>query len=229
MIASSVVSSAAANQSLYRCNATARRFFSVRESVRWRTKGWSARARARPSRVRARCRGNEASEELDDESRGPGLAASPSVSTGDGSTADAAAPRAPRSWGASAGDDDLLAARADVDLFLRRVVKELIPLATSTVRSALGDAASDAVTECLLAGVDEATRGGAAELDAAVARIVANRCAAALKQMKGITATFRMTNKPLPTRHSHFVPGVSAPIRAFVESPAALLGVVDRL
>ena len=39
--------------------------------------------------------------------------------------------------------------------------------------------------------------------------------------MKGITATFRMTNKPLPTRHSHFVPGVSAPIRAFVESPAA--------
>ena len=140
--------------------------------------------------------------------------------SGDGSTA-AAAPRPPRSWGASAGDDDLLAARADVDLFLRRVVNELIPLATSTVRTALGDAAGEAVAECLLAGVDEATRGGAAELDAAVARIVADRCAAALKQMKGITATFRMTNKPLPTRHSHFVPGVLAPIRAFVESPAA--------
>ena len=160
-------------------------------------------------------RGTEATEGAE------GAEASGDGSTGDGSTADAAAPRPPRSWGASAGDDDLLAARADVDLFLRRVVKELIPLAASTVRSALGDAASDAVTECLLAGVDEATRGGAAELDAAVARIVADRCAAALKQMKGITATFRMTNKPLPTRHSHFVPGVSAPIHAFVESPAA--------
>ena len=78
--------------------------------------------------------------------------------------------RARRGAGARRRATTISSPRADVDLFLRRVVKELIPLAASTVRSALGDAASDAVTECLLAGVDEATRGGAAELDAAVAR-----------------------------------------------------------
>ena len=51
-------------------------------------------------------RGTEATEGAE------GAEASGDGSTGDGSTADAAAPRAPRSWGASAGDDDLLAARA---------------------------------------------------------------------------------------------------------------------
>jgi hypothetical protein len=39
-----------------------------------------------------------------------------------------------------------------------------------------------------------------------------------LRQLRGITATYRMTNKPMPTRHSHFVPGVLAPLRAFLDA-----------
>ena len=133
-----------------------------------------------PARRRGRRRGGEG-RRGDGGCRG--CRASGDGSTGDGSTADAAAPRPPRSWGASAGDDDLLAARADVDLFLRRVVKELIPLAASTVRSALGDAASDAVD-----GVSprRRRRGDARRRRRTRRRrrrIVADRCAAALKQM----------------------------------------------
>eukprot|EP00740_Mantoniella_antarctica_P010880 CAMPEP_0181385822 /NCGR_PEP_ID=MMETSP1106-20121128/22779_1 /TAXON_ID=81844 /ORGANISM="Mantoniella antarctica, Strain SL-175" /LENGTH=165 /DNA_ID=CAMNT_0023505937 /DNA_START=41 /DNA_END=534 /DNA_ORIENTATION=+ len=58
-------------------------------------------------------------------------------------------------------------------------------------------------------------------LTAALVAAVVERCLEALKQLKGITATFRMTNKPLPTRHSHFVPGILAPLRAFVGAERA--------
>ncbi|XP_004515820.1 conserved oligomeric Golgi complex subunit 2 [Cicer arietinum] len=38
-----------------------------------------------------------------------------------------------------------------------------------------------------------------------------------LRQMKGITATYRMTNKPLPVRHSPYVSGVLRPLKAFLD------------
>ncbi|BBN16902.1 conserved oligomeric Golgi complex subunit 2 [Marchantia polymorpha subsp. ruderalis] len=46
---------------------------------------------------------------------------------------------------------------------------------------------------------------------------LADKCAEALKQAKGITATFRMTNKPLPTRHSPYVSSILQPLKAFLE------------
>lgn len=33
--------------------------------------------------------------------------------------------------------------------------------------------------------------------------------------MKGITATYRMTNKPLPVRHSPYVAGVLRPLKVY--------------
>ncbi|GFZ17420.1 hypothetical protein Acr_26g0006900 [Actinidia rufa] len=38
-----------------------------------------------------------------------------------------------------------------------------------------------------------------------------------LRQLKGITATYRMTNKPLPVRHSPYVSGVLRPLKAFLD------------
>lgn len=40
-----------------------------------------------------------------------------------------------------------------------------------------------------------------------VAEEVAERCVAVVRQLKGITATYRMTSKGPPTRHSHYVSG----------------------
>ncbi|XP_030493253.2 conserved oligomeric Golgi complex subunit 2 isoform X2 [Cannabis sativa] len=42
-----------------------------------------------------------------------------------------------------------------------------------------------------------------------------------LKQLKGITATFRMTNKPIPTRHSPYVSGVLRPLETFLRGERA--------
>jgi hypothetical protein len=47
---------------------------------------------------------------------------------------------------------------------------------------------------------------------------VAERCVTVVKQLKGITATYRMTTKGPPTRHSHYVTGALAPLRSVLDS-----------
>ncbi|PPD79392.1 hypothetical protein GOBAR_DD23690 [Gossypium barbadense] len=42
-----------------------------------------------------------------------------------------------------------------------------------------------------------------------------------LRQLKGITATYRMTNKPLPVRHSPYVAGVLRPLKTFLDGEQA--------
>ncbi|CAN1129922.1 Conserved oligomeric Golgi complex subunit 2 [Linum perenne] len=42
-----------------------------------------------------------------------------------------------------------------------------------------------------------------------------------LKQLKGITATYRMTNKPLPVRHSPYVSGLLRPLKDFLQGERA--------
>ncbi|KAK3043270.1 hypothetical protein RJ639_002513 [Escallonia herrerae] len=42
-----------------------------------------------------------------------------------------------------------------------------------------------------------------------------------LRQLKGITATYRMTNKPQPVRHSPYVSGVLRPLKVFLDGERA--------
>ncbi|GLC45905.1 hypothetical protein PLESTF_000710900 [Pleodorina starrii] len=81
----------------------------------------------------------------------------------------------------------------------------------AAVRGALAEAAS-------------AVRGGGRGLAEAVADEVVRKCVAVVQQLKGITAVYRMTNKPLPVRASHYVSGVLAPLRTLLEAePVARL------
>ncbi|KAJ9508887.1 hypothetical protein QJQ45_028206 [Haematococcus lacustris] len=48
---------------------------------------------------------------------------------------------------------------------------------------------------------------------------VVEACVVVVKQLKGITATYRMTTKGPPTRHSHYVTGALVPMRNLLESP----------
>ncbi|KAK2648240.1 hypothetical protein Ddye_015729 [Dipteronia dyeriana] len=43
-----------------------------------------------------------------------------------------------------------------------------------------------------------------------------------LRQLKGITATFRLTNKPLPVRHSPYVSGLLRPLKSLLEGQQAM-------
>ena len=51
------------------------------------------------------------------------------------------------------------------------------------------------------------THAQAGELLGAACVEVVESCVALVKQLKGITATYRMTSKGPPTRHSHYVTG----------------------
>ncbi|KAL9677212.1 hypothetical protein QQ045_005440 [Rhodiola kirilowii] len=42
-----------------------------------------------------------------------------------------------------------------------------------------------------------------------------------LKHIKGISATYRMTNKPIPSRHSNYVSGVLRPLKTYLEGQLA--------
>lgn len=50
-----------------------------------------------------------------------------------------------------------------------------------------------------------------------------------LRQIKGITATYRMTNKPLPVRHSAYVSGVLRPIKNFLDGERAATYLNDEI
>jgi hypothetical protein len=40
-----------------------------------------------------------------------------------------------------------------------------------------------------------------------------SRCATSLLPLRGISRTYRLTNKPVPTRHSYYVPNVLKPLQ----------------
>ena len=124
-------------------------------------------------------------------------------------------------WGATGGCEELATVRSEVELFSKKVKEELVKIAADRVGGAIKnpedrEAATKATSQCL--------ELGAATLDeflpkitSAIALIVTERCTEALKQLKGITATFRMTNKPTPSKHSHFVPMLLQPLSKFSE------------
>lgn len=46
-------------------------------------------------------------------------------------------------------------------------------------------------------------------------------CGGGLMQLRGIVTTYRMTTRPVPTKASHYVPGVLQPLRALLDGPGA--------
>eukprot|EP00850_Spirogloea_muscicola_P011578 SM000072S21212 [mRNA] locus=s72:338837:344159:- [translate_table: standard] len=125
-------------------------------------------------------------------------------------------------WGASATPEDFVLTRHDVSLLGRLVKGEY----TYTVLRKLGphvdEACQGAVQESIGAGVDAALASLPA-ITEVLTDAVAEKCMEFLKQVKGVTAVYRMTNKPLPTRHSPYVPDILRPLRAFVEGDRAAL------
>ena len=135
-----------------------------------------------------------------------------------------AAAALPTDWAVNAAPEELVSLWCDtvaLAAYLRGDAHRALVL------GAMGhvESAHRAVTAALDDVAGEILGAGApAQTMAAV--VVADRCMEVLRQIKGITATYRMTNKPAPTRHSHFVPGVTQPLRAILDGPrlSATLG-----
>lgn len=72
-------------------------------------------------------------------------------------------------------------------------------------------------------GVSAVAAAAGGYAGAAVAA-VSEKCCAVLKQLRAISTTYRMVNRPLPTRPSHYVAGVLGPLRLDPSSKALILG-----
>jgi len=120
------------------------------------------------------------------------------------------------SWGATAGGDELMLVRLDVENLCDKVGMQGVEMVRASVGK-LGNDAADAAVVCVSEGVNE-LRSVVSTLDDLVVKVFVERCVEALKQLKGITATFRMTNKPMPARHSHFVPMILSPLQTFLDN-----------
>ncbi len=99
------------------------------------------------------------------------------------------------------------------------------PQPTNPTPGAGPDAAAaanpSAVVSAVRAALAEAAGGLSGcgrSLAAVVTDEVVERCVAVVRQLKGITATYRMTSKGPPTRASHYVGGVLAPLRQLLDS-----------
>ncbi|KAG2428415.1 hypothetical protein HXX76_011535 [Chlamydomonas incerta] len=86
--------------------------------------------------------------------------------------------------------------------------------------AAAAAAAVAAAVRGALAEAAEAVRGAGRGLAAALAEEAVERCVVVVRQLKGITATYRMTAKAPPSRASHYVGGVLAPLRGLLEAGA---------
>lgn len=82
---------------------------------------------------------------------------------------------------------------------------------SGTVAAAVRDALAEAAT-----AVHSSGRG----LAEAVTDEVVERCVVVVRQLKGITATYRMTSKAPPVRASHYVVGILTPLRQLLETAA---------
>ena len=119
-------------------------------------------------------------------------------------------------WGATAGGDELILVRLDIEKLCERVRSDGADRIKTSI-SILGDEATKLALDCILEGVEDLS-AIIPRVDTFIVKVHVDRCVEALKQLKGITATFRMTNKPMPTRHSHFVPSILAPLQTFVDN-----------
>lgn len=54
-----------------------------------------------------------------------------------------------------------------------------------------------------------------------VSESLVEKCVEDLRQIKGITATYRMTNKPIPVRHSAYASAILRPLKAFLDGERA--------
>lgn len=120
-------------------------------------------------------------------------------------------------WVTSAPQEELVAlvrdAEALADQLALQVPDSLAALlADGGAAGEAGAAASAALRQCS-EGVS--ARGG--EVLSALCQEVAEKCVAVVRQLRGITATYRMTTKGPPTRYSHYVTGALGPLRAFLD------------
>mmetsp|Transcript_48026 Transcript_48026/g.109063 ORF Transcript_48026/g.109063 Transcript_48026/m.109063 type:complete len:398 (+) Transcript_48026:1158-2351(+) len=128
-------------------------------------------------------------------------------------------------WSPGSRAEELVALAADLRKLHKWATSNLAPHAAALLdpdHAPAAAAASGAGAE-VGAVVADALGAGAAPLLARseqcwgqIVAAVASRCIKELQQVRGVTASFRMTNKPAPTQPSPFLPSLLKPLKTFL-------------
>ncbi|KAJ7556196.1 hypothetical protein O6H91_05G073700 [Diphasiastrum complanatum] len=126
-----------------------------------------------------------------------------------------------------AGGEWALIAAADDFILIRHDVELIVNLLRTSYVGSVSKCLTLYSTELLLLVQNSILQSAQMLVDVVPAltdvliEALAEKCVEVLRQLKGITATYRMTNKPLPTRHSPYVSGVLQPLKAFLDGERA--------
>ncbi|KAG0568570.1 hypothetical protein KC19_6G029700 [Ceratodon purpureus] len=118
-------------------------------------------------------------------------------------------------WALASAPEDFVLLRHDVELLVRMIKSSY----TEEVLALLNGSAEDVtavVRESLSMG-SQSLLTMVPALSDVLTEALTEKCVEVLKQAKGIIATYRMTNRPLPSRHSPYVTSVFQPLKAFVD------------
>lgn len=121
-------------------------------------------------------------------------------------------------WGSRASPEQFALARADLDRLLAWTQDTLWPRLQQRLQSLPSYAMQS--TGCSFQEGRNSLIAQAAPLKEAIVDVLVDRCLTVLRQLRGISATYRMTARPLPTRPSHYASGVLQPLRAFLDTDA---------
>ncbi|TMW98307.1 hypothetical protein EJD97_004203 [Solanum chilense] len=122
-------------------------------------------------------------------------------------------------WAISAVPDDLVYIIHDLNRLGEEVCGDYLEHILELLKSCPAEVC-DFVNQSILQG-GKSLKGLLPIVMSAIIETIVEKCVEDLRQLKGITATYRMTNKPLPVRHSPYVSGVLRPLKEFLEGERA--------
>ncbi|GFP87982.1 conserved oligomeric golgi complex subunit 2 [Phtheirospermum japonicum] len=126
-------------------------------------------------------------------------------------------------WAISAASDDFLYVIHDLNCLVEEVCGDYLGHVLGLLKSC-SPLVLDLVKQSILQGGNSLKALQPLVINSIVESLV-EKSVEDLRQLKGITATYRMTNKPLPVRHSPYVSGVLRPLK--LEGVRLVEGIMD--
>ncbi|WZZ76053.1 hypothetical protein YC2023_087423 [Brassica napus] len=122
-------------------------------------------------------------------------------------------------WAVSASAEDFVYVIHDVNYLASEVCGDYLKHISQYISSCSTEV-RDVVRMSILQGGDK-LKEVLPSLANTIIEIIVDKSVEDLRQVKGITATYRLTNKPPPVRHSPYVVGILRHVKAFLEGEKA--------
>ncbi|KAK9066414.1 hypothetical protein SSX86_013736 [Deinandra increscens subsp. villosa] len=126
----------------------------------------------------------------------------------------------PFEWALVAAPDDFVYIINDLDSLAAEVCGNYIGHVFEVINSCSTEEVLDLVKNSILQGGKSLKDLVPSVIDSIIETLV-EKSSEELKQLHGIVAAYRMTKKPPPVRHSHYVSGVLRPLKVFLDGERA--------